>query len=210
MSLSKIFKNIDSNISAGPLVFELIGTSSRSAAEPLEREEKVGGDLVTLEREAYEKGFAAGEKAGFELGVKKAEVLFSGITKLFEELKAYKESIYSPCEREMTELSLAIAKKVIQREVEKPDSVLDCVRMAIKSVVASGEIVIKVNPRDLEVLNNYKSEISKFTGTGSKGLKIEADSEIGKGGCVIETNYGEVDATINSILGDIEERLRDA
>jgi flagellar assembly protein FliH len=188
------------------MVFEFIGRPN-GEAERAAQAEKIGGDLVSLEREAYEKGFAAGEKAGFELGLKKAEVLFSGLSGILDELSDFKTSLYGPCEHEMVGLSLAIARKVIQREVEKKDSVLDCVRVAIKSVVAAGEIVIKVNPRDLEVLNDNKGEFSRFSGAGVKGLKIEADPEIDKGGCVIETNYGEVDASIGSVLADIEERL---
>lgn len=204
--MSKIYKRTGPAVNAGPMVFEFIGRPN-GEAERTAQVEKIGGDLVSLEREAYEKGFAAGEKAGFELGVKKAEVLFSGLSRILDELSDFKTSLYGPCEHEMVALSLAIARKVIQREVEKKDSVLDCVRVAIKSVVAAGEIVIKVNPRDLEVLNDNKGEFSRFSGAGVKGLKIEADPEIDKGGCVIETNYGEVDASIGSVLADIEERL---
>lgn len=206
--MSRIFKNTDRAVDAGPFVLEFIGSSGKGAASRDRQGEKVGGDLVSVEREAYEKGFTAGEKAGFDLGVRKAEVLFNGLAKVLEELTEFKEGLYGPCEQEMLGLSLAIARKVIHREVEKKDSVLDCVRVAIKSVVAAGEILIKVNPKDLEVLNNNKSELGRFSGSGVKGLKIEADPEIDKGGCVIETNYGEVDAAIDSVIADIEERLR--
>jgi len=206
MSLSKIFKSSDAGVTAGAMVFDFLGSSS--ARTDTEEEKKVGGDLLVLEREAYEKGFAAGEKAGFELGMKKAEVQMSGVVKVLDELSDFKTSLYGPCEQEMLELSMLIAKKVIHREIEKKDAVLDCLRVAIKSVVAAGEILIKVNPKDLDVLNNNKAEFARYSGSGAKGLKIEADPEIDKGGCVIETNYGEVDAAIASVLSDIEERLR--
>lgn len=209
MSLSRIFKNNDTAVVAGPFVLESIGSGAREKKPVHQPDEKVGGDLVTLEREAYEKGFEAGERAGFELGVKKAEVLFSGLGKILSELSSFKSDLYEPCEQEMVELTLAIAKKVIQREVEDKETVLDCVRTAVKAVVAAGEIVIKVNPKDLEVLNANRNELARYSG-GVKGLKIEADEEIGKGGCIIETDYGEVDATINSLLSDVEERLKNA
>lgn len=204
--MSRIFKRTGPSVNAGPMVFDFIGSADRERKEA-GGEDNVGGDLVSLEREAYEKGFASGEKAGFDLGVKKAEVLFSGLSKILDELSDFKTTLYVPCEREMVELALAIARKVIHREVEKKDSVLDCVRVAIKSVVAAGEILIKVNPKDLEILNNNKNEFARFSGAGAKGLKIEADPEIEKGGCVIETSYGEVDASIGSVLADIEEKL---
>lgn len=205
MSLSKIFKHTE-NKAVDPFILESI---SAFGEMPAGAGKKVGGNILSLEREAYEKGFTAGEKAGFELGVKKAEVLFNGLSRVLDELTNFKESIYKPCEREILELSLAVARRVIQREVEKKDAVLDCVREALKAAVAGGEILIKVNPKDLHVLLEHKGELARY-GEGIKGVKIEGDEGIGKGGCLIDTNYGEIDATVESALQEIEARLKSA
>lgn len=174
------------------------------------RLEKMRRDIETREREAYEKGFAAGEKAGFELGAEKAKVYFSGMEGVLNHLTEFRESIYVPCEKEMVALCLTIAKKVIHREVEvNKDVVLGSVRAALKAVVAGSEVVIRVNAKDLEVINQYKSELMKFS-EGVKGVVVEGDDTIARGGCVVDTNYGEIDVTMNAILGDIEESLRNA
>lgn len=208
MSLSKIIKTSQA-VNSEPFVMErLMGAGRKHPFAP--EMEEVGGDIVSLEREAYEKGFHSGEKAGFEFGSKKAEVLFSGLGGVLEEVSNFRETIFKACEKDMVELSLAIAKKVMHRELEvKKDAVLDCVRAALKSVIAGGEISIRVNPKDLDILNQYRGELARY-GEGVKGVKVEGDDSIAKGGCVIETNYGEVDATMDSILADIEERLRNA
>ncbi|MEK7773588.1 MAG: FliH/SctL family protein [Deltaproteobacteria bacterium] len=171
---------------------------------------KAGGNIVDMEREAYESGFMAGEKAGFELGRQKAEVVFNGLSGILEELAGYKEGLYKECEKEVVGLCLAIAKKAAQIEVEKNgDAVMGSVREALKAVVAAGKIVIKINPKDIATLNQYKAELSRY-GDGVKGVTIEGDENVLKGGCVIETNYGEVDATIDTIMFGIEERLKNA
>lgn len=172
--------------------------------------EDIGTRIEAMEREAYERGFKAGEKAGFEFGKQKAEYHFNGIEGLLNELEAFKSTLFAKCEKEMAELCLALAKKVIHREAEiKEDGVLDCLRAAMKAVVAGGEIVIKVNQKDLEIVNNSRAELSRFCG-GVKGMSVEADQGIARGGAIITTNFGEIDATIETAVCEIEDKFRDA
>lgn len=196
---------------AEPFVMERFGGGGQAcgAAEDGKNTGKVGDDIVAIEREAYEKGFTAGEKAGFEMGRKKAEVLFQGLSGVLAELNTFRESLYKGCEAEMVELVMAIARKVIPKAIEqRRETVVDCVKAALDVVVASGEILVKANPKDLEVIHQYTEELTRYT-DGVKEVKVEADESIMKGGCVIETNYGEVDATINGVMAELEERLRD-
>lgn len=204
--MSKIFK-ICANIGAAPFVMEDLGERAKAAGEP---SEDIGGSLLKMEKEAYELGFKAGEKAGFDFGRQKAEVLFSGLAGLLDEISNLREGIYRRCENEMAELSLAIARKVIQTEIEtRKDVVLGCVKTALKVVSAGGEVLVKVNPKDLEVLISNSSELARH-GSGIKGLKVEGDEAVSRGGCVIDTHYGEIDSTIESVMSEIEEKLKDA
>lgn len=193
--------------SAVPFVMEDFGGNGPA---PEKEAETVGDDVVEIERQAYEKGFASGEKAGYEMGLEKARVAFQGIDGVLKELNSFGEKLARNCERDVTELALAVARKVVQREIEtREETVVDCVRAALDLVVASGRIVVKVNPRDLEVLHDHTSELARGM-DGLKGLSVEGDESVSRGGCVLETNYGEVDATIDGIMAEIEEKLRDA
>jgi len=172
--------------------------------------DRVGSDRAAIERKAYEDGFKAGERDGFELGRQKAELLFSGLAGIIGELENYKQSLYTPCVDEMKELVLAIAKKVVHRELEiKEDSVMSCVETALRSVVAGGDIAIRVNPRDLDVVRKNRPDIVR-SGEGIKAVAIEGDESVTRGGCAIDTRHGEIDATIESVMEEIEARLRDA
>lgn len=209
MYSSSVFKDTAVLVNSEP--FELGGVEALEEIipEPAHSED-IGSKIEALEREAYEKGFHAGEKAGFEFGRKKAEVLFSGVEGVMNELSSFKQSLFSKCEKEMVELCLAIAKKVIQREtVIKEDGILECLRAALKAVVAGGQISVRVNPKDLEVAIANKAELARFCGS-AKGMSIEADETISKGGCAISTNFGEIDATIDTALQEVEEKLKDA
>ncbi|HBG46107.1 MAG TPA: hypothetical protein DDW94_03865 [Deltaproteobacteria bacterium] len=208
MYSSKIIKNTSVRISPEPFSLPAHGHSHGHAGS--KDHEGVGSGIEAIEKEAYEKGFMAGEKAGFEFGARKADVYFSGLEGIIQELASFRESLFSACENEMAVLSLAIAKKVVQREVEiKEDGVLDCVRTALKAVVAGGEIAIRVNPREIEVVSRNRPELLKYCG-GARGLSVEPDELVSRGGCVISTNFGEIDSTITSIMSEIEEKLADA
>lgn len=209
MYSSSVHKNSSVFLDAEP--FELAYADSLEEILPeSERSEDIGSKIEALERKAYENGFHAGEKAGFEFGRKKAEVLFSGLEGVLSELSTFKQSLHARCEREMVELCLAIARKVIQRETSiKEDGVLDCLRAALKSVVAGGEISVRVNPKDLEVVNSNRPELVRLC-SGARGMSVESDENISKGGCIVSTNFGEIDATIDSALMEIEEKLTDA
>ena len=201
--MSKIFKNIKT-VPAGhePLVMENLGGYSKHGG--------LGGEIGKIERVAYEKGFAAGEQAGFEFGRSKADALFNGLDTILSDITSFWEKFFKQCEKEIVDLTFAIANKVILCEVESnKEIVIEGIRNALKLVMASSEITIRVNPNDLEVINQYRDEFSKYT-SGVKGLVIEGDESIHRGGSVVETNYGEVDSTISGILAEIEERLKSA
>ncbi|MBI5827648.1 MAG: hypothetical protein HZB22_07975 [Deltaproteobacteria bacterium] len=207
--MSKVIKGSTAEkMNAEPLVLKSL--SAASGADERSGGRKVGDSAVDVERAAYEKGFRAGEKDGFELGRRKAEVAFNGVAGILDALSSFKAGLYKECEKEVVDLCLAIARKAVQIDVERSgDAVMGSVREALKAVVAAGEIVVKINPKDAATLNQYKPELARY-GDGVKGVTIEVDDSISKGGCVIETNYGEVDATIDTIMGDIEERLKNA
>lgn len=208
MSSSRIYKEISVRIGSSPYMLENIGVMTDVPGK--EGEDNVGSRIESIEREAYEKGFVAGEKAGFEFGLQKASALFGGLSGLLDEIASFKESLHKSSEKEMAALAMAIAKKVVQRELEiKNDSVLDSVRAALRAVVAGGEITIKVNPKDHDLLLQYRGELARY-GDGVKGVKIESDESVSKGGCIIDTNFGEIDATIESAFSEIEQRLKDA
>jgi flagellar assembly protein FliH len=204
-----IFKDTAALINAEPFALGDVDSLEEIMPES-DQAVGIGSRIEVLEREAYENGFNAGEKAGFEFGRKKAEVLFSGINGVLNELTTFRESLFSKCEKEMVELCISVAKKVIQRETAiKEDGVLECLRGALKSVVAGGQISVRINPKDLEIVNANRTELMRFCGA-VKGMSVESDEMISRGGCAISTNFGEIDATIETVMQEIEEKLTDA
>ena len=70
-----------------------------------------------------------------------------------------------------------------------------------------GRITIKLNPADLELLADIKPQL--LSGLPEAGrAAFEADEGIARGGCLIETDGGEVDARIERQFQVVEEAFR--
>ena len=176
--------------------------------------------LTAREREerAYHKGFADGkaqgvndgENTGFERATNKIEPLISSIKEALIQLNAIREETYQQIEKEVVDLALAIAQKVICREISTdPETVVCVAKEALSKVDDPGKIKIKMNPSDLQFINETKFQLSNLIADVDH-VTFEAEESIQSGGCIIETELGEIDARIEKQLQAVEESFRSA
>ena len=160
--------------------------------------------------DGVEKGAAEGEAAGFERATQKLEPLLESLQQALLQLGNLRQQTYQSIEQEVVELALAIARKVVCREIEVDKEVVVCVaREALSRVEDPGNIKIIMNPSDLQFINETKYQLSDLIGNIDK-VTIEPGENIQSGGCVVETNLGEIDARIEKQLQAVEESFRAA
>jgi len=162
-----------------------------------------------LEQEAYEKGFAQGEKDGLELGEKKAIKVIENIEKLFIEIGHLKKEILKQYEMGALELIFAIAKKIIHDQITLDENAINnTVFKALNLTVEKSELVLRVNPEDFDFVERLRPEFfSKFKEL--KSIMVTSDPSITRGGCFLETSYGDVDATVETRLEKIYQSLEE-
>jgi len=176
--------------------------------------------LTAREREerAYHNGFTDGkaqgindgEDKGFELGTQKIEPLISSIKEALIQLDAIRKDTYQQVEKEVVDLALAIAQKVICREISTdPETVVCVAKEALAKVDDPGKIKIKMNPSDLQFINETQYQLSNLIADVNH-VTFEAEESIQSGGCIIETELGEIDARIEKQLQAVEESFRSA
>jgi flagellar assembly protein FliH len=168
------------------------------------------------EQLAYCRGFGDGERKGHELGaqaglesaMQKLEPLLTGGHKLIGELGELHRQICRDVEVDLVQLALAVARKIVGRDVSLgPEAVSRIIRQALSRVEHAGRINIKLNPADLELLTEIKPQL--LSGLPEAGrAAFEADAVIARGGCLIETDGGEVDARIERQFQVVEEAFR--
>jgi len=163
-----------------------------------------------LEKEAYEKGFAQGEKDGLELGGKKAVKVIENIENLFIEISNLKREIVRRHEKQILELIFAIVKKILHDHLDiNEKTIKNIIFQALDVTAEKSKIVLKVNPEDFDFVEGLRPEFfSKFKEL--KSITATSDPSITKGGCFLETPYGDVDATIETQLEKIYQSVVDA
>jgi flagellar biosynthesis/type III secretory pathway protein FliH len=80
------------------------------------------------------------------------------------------------------------------------------VEQAIAKVNDTRQLVIRINPKDMDTIRALEQDLLPVDDLGTV-FRIEADEGIKRGGCVIETKLGDIDARIDKQIKIIEERL---
>lgn len=157
-----------------------------------------------IEREAYEKGFSQGEKNGFELGNQRVEILIQHFKNLLEEMIQKREELFESFKKDLVKVVLVVTKRIIHRELSlSPEIIEETLQRAFRYIVNSQQIIIHLNPLDYKYISSHPSVLS-FIGKSLNEIKLIEDQNITRGGCYLETSFGDVDATIESQFSKIE------
>ena len=169
-------------------------------------------DVEAIKEEAYgrgrEEGYAQGKKDGRSEVEKELHTATQALADGLEQISRLRESLLNRSKEDMIRLVMAVSRQVIQAEIEeKSDFVVKTVSRAIEAAVESDEYYIKVHPSDLE---QVKANAPLFLASmkGLENIHFIADESISQGGCRAESRAGDVDATIESQMGKIEEHLK--
>lgn len=166
-----------------------------------------GGALSAIEREAYETGFASGERAGQELGLKKTEATQHLLLDLIEEIKDLRESLLVAAEGDMIKIAMAAARRVVRQEIAQNREVTTrFIQEAIRKMGKTETITIRVHTHDLERLHADCSTLAKSFGEHTC-LKFKADANLVPGECIVSSHDRIIDARIDSQFSIIEQEI---
>lgn len=164
--------------------------------------------VAEIEHEAYQKGYDAGREVGFKKGQGEVRRLIDRLGTIVGKAIDIREEIIQASEKQMVEMILIIARKVIKDEiVERKEIVLNNIREALKRIKDRDRVDIRVNFSDLELTTSHKDELIKLMESLRK-VNIYEDSRVDRGGVIIETDVGAIDARISTQLKEIEEAIR--
>jgi flagellar assembly protein FliH len=166
-------------------------------------EEQIADSQVFNKEQVYNQG----RQAGREEAEQEFADTVSALGVALEEIGRLRESILRNSIHDMLLLVMVIAKEVIKREVEiNPDVIVSTISRALHAAVKSDEFHLRINPQDLELVNEKKPFFIASI-SGLQNITVETSEEVSRGGCFLESNFGEVDATIEGQLEQIREQL---
>ena len=159
--------------------------------------------LASLEREAFAKGYAAGERAGVEAGTKRADAMLRRIAQTIEELSGLRTTIQRETERQMVDLALALARRVVGRELTlAPDLVAAMAHVALQRLGENSPATIRLNPDDYSTVVSHRG--AQWEGAH---VSVVPDSAVARGGCLVESDFGVIDASAEAQLGELARAL---
>lgn len=173
----------------------IIADAEAEAAKIRQRAQKVLNEVEAVRERARKEGLAAGESKGL-----------SQVTEKLVKIEAIKEKFYKESEKDIIKLVVAIAEKVIGKIVEdRPEVIRDVVRQALERSIGD-RITVRINPHDYKALTKENVEFRDVLDR-TKRLHFKEDDTIAKGGCVVETEVGTIDAQIETQLDAIKKAL---
>ncbi len=110
-------------------------------------------------------------------------------------------------EREVATAAIEVARKLIGRALaERPETVVELARRALEPVRARREVVLRVNPADAPLLQAEQTRLGALLDR-AQGVSVREDPGIERGGVVVETEGGRVDARVEAQLSVLERAI---
>ena len=169
-------------------------------------------DPVILEaqlQERFEAGVAIGRKQGEEdarLAVaEKYEELGTRVHSIWTSIDGQMKQFVAETEKRAVQLALAVARKILATTAEvRPEYIVDVIRMGVSRLGAATPLRVRISAQDMEFLEvvGLPPELSQQ----ELGAEFVADDSV-KSGCVIETDFGEIDLQLDSMWEQVSADL---
>jgi flagellar assembly protein FliH len=162
--------------------------------------------------EEYKKGYEDAEKnVTEELEQKHSDELlnqskdFYSIVSTFEEkFKIFENDFHSL----VIKVSQRIAEKILQKELADNTIIEKLLDQNLRNIIGANDIIIKLNPTDYKLIQ--KSNKQYLASSGGSKIRFESNENIQIGGCLIESEIGNLDAKVESQLNEIVKDLENS
>jgi len=157
-----------------------------------------------------EEAYARGRQEGLDAAALRFETSVQALTQALEDVSRLRESLAQSGTQDMLRLVMAVAEQVIRSSVAADPAVVHAIiENALKSSVRADSYRVRINPADLEGVTQQKP-LFLASISGLQNLSFEADPSISPGGCRVDSELGDVDATIETQLESIRQTLHEA
>ncbi|MCF6137106.1 flagellar assembly protein FliH [Pseudalkalibacillus berkeleyi] len=173
--------------------------------EELERKE---AEIEQVVNKAQQQGAQDGFEKGYKQGLQQSEEEYRGkldeATKVISVAQSHYHRKLTEAEPQMIELSVKIASKIIGQALQMDDNWRVFVTEALNQVKKEEDLKVFVPPIHYETTAELAHHLSKVFNCE---ITVYPDSTATENSCIIETPYGRIDATIDSQLLELKNKL---
>ena len=186
---------------------EIVGLS----ASPHERSAQIVAEAqaraVDIEAQARDAGFEAGRLEGMQLAQAEVETSLASLREAVAAMDAVRDAETDRIERRAVELALALAERIVHGAIDaEPERINDVVAGALRRIVDRDRLTIEVCPDEVD---RVRAWCDAQTELDSVRVDVRAERRVPRGGCVVRTLEGEIDARVAEQLDTARDVLRD-
>ncbi|OGV57891.1 MAG: hypothetical protein A2X49_09780 [Lentisphaerae bacterium GWF2_52_8] len=174
--------------------------------EELIGEGRAGRDAVL--DEGRKEGCEIGRKEGQAEGLNEIRLISSKLEEVLNSAVTERQKILEEAKGDIISLVKFITGKVIKKQVSEDEEVIvRVVSGAIAKILEEKKITVRVHPDDYNIAESRRGEFFSIVNSLDQ-IDFIMDKRIDRGGCIIETAFGNIDARISSQLDFIDMELR--
>ncbi len=180
-------------------------------ADAKQQAQKILADAKAQEQslisKAQNQGSEQGRAEGFDAGKAEVDRLVERVHKIIEAVQNKRQEILDSTEQQIVDLVILMTRKVVKIMSENQKSVImSNVVQALKKVKGRGDVTLRVNLADIKLTTEHIQDFIREV-ENIKNITVVEDSSVEKGGCIVETDFGAIDARIASQLGELESKI---
>lgn len=161
-------------------------------------------DRAAIEREAFAQGFAQGERSGAEAAAARSEAVLQRLKQTIGELQALRAEMIHKTERQVVQLAIAMAKRIVHREISLDPELLSAMaRVALDRLGDAASATIRLHPDDYAATAGVNSDAR----TDSSVVRVVADPVVRRGGCLVQSEFGLIDVSADAQIQELATAL---
>ncbi|MBI9105131.1 MAG: flagellar assembly protein FliH [Spirochaetales bacterium] len=160
-----------------------------------------------LHEASRKEGYTEGREEGFAEGRAEVDRLIEHLHTIISNAIEKRNQIIDQSETQIIDLVLLISQKIIKVISENQKNVvINNVIQALRKLKSRGDVVIRVNLDDVKLTSEHVKDFMRMV-ENVRSITVMEDSSVDRGGCIIETDFGRIDARISSQFKEIEEKI---
>jgi len=200
-----VWRNVGSNeehpVSSGPAAEYVPPHASEGGS----RNSRSGDDTEQKIRAAHQQGVNEGQaSARQELGAQ-LEAIHLRTARAIEEMSGMRQRFRQEAEEDVVALALAIAKRILHRELTvAPDALLGLVKAALEKIEAREVHTVRIRPEDAAMVKQFLEKMGL-----PQRIEVLSDPGLERGAAILDSKRGALDASVETQLAEIERGLAD-
>ncbi len=176
------------------------GPAQREEEHPAVAALRQAEQNITL---AYQRGMKEGEAAANQKMAAQVQAKIEQLGRAIEQLATHRLKIQREAEPELVRLALAVARRILRRELTvDPESLLGLLKAGLEKIESADTHRVRVHPEHVDVLR-------RMLEGAARPIEIAADPSLPVGGVIFETSHGSVDVGMETQLKEIERGFTD-